>query len=357
MTYQLRNTENDCRGKVFLIYDVLSHFKLSENIKDDHSYLKVKKITQYKGHLTNLTGYKNFEDFFSRHFSAKSRSNIKKWDKRLKTNFNTNFKVFYGTINLEEYNHNFDNLLNLIKKRWNDLGMENDIITNQDYYRELCYNMILDQTASLNVLYANDEIVATSICFASKKELYFAITTFDIDFRKYNLGHLLIMYIMDWCFENGFETFDYSKGTYEYKTRWSNTTYDFEHHILYDRKSVVSSLTGNFLVLFFKMKQFLRDKDVNILYSKIKYLIHTLKLNANENQNVNIKDLKQPVETEKVESIPLDSKSDDFIKMKPIVYDIIFSNPQPFKTVKVYKGAEGNKFIVEGEKFLKEVTF
>ncbi|WP_251795481.1 GNAT family N-acetyltransferase [Arenibacter sp. N53] len=357
VSYILRNNQNDCKGKVFIIYDVLPYLRERQNFTEDHSYLKLIKVPQYKGYLTNLSGYKNFDDYFSQHYSTKSRSNIRKWDRRLGENFKIRFKVFYGTIELQEYNYIFDNLLILIQKRWNDLGMENDILRDHVYYRELCYNMIIDKTGSMNVVYANEEIVALSFCFSSKKELFFAITTFDIDFRKYNLGHLLIMYIMKWCFENEFEIFDYSKGTYEYKTRWSNRTYAFEHHILYDRTTVVSLLVGNSLGFFYKMKQFLRDKNINLLYSRIKYWVHTLKLNPKKEPKILIKDL------DSADDVITKSKrvykgSDDYFKLKPIICDIIFTFTQPFDTVKAYKvNEEKNKFVLVGDDFIKEVVF
>tara|TARA_R110000822_G_scaffold127915_5_gene263499 strand:- start:5702 stop:6943 length:1242 start_codon:yes stop_codon:yes gene_type:complete len=355
ISYVLRNDADDSRGKVFLIYDVLPYLNQQNSISN-HPYLILKKVPQYSGYLTDLSGYEDFDSFFSQHFSAKSRSNIRKWDKRLKENFKITFKVFYGLIDITEYNHLFDSLLTLIQKRWSDLGMENDILKDHVYYRELCYNMILDKTASLNVIYSNNEAIAISVCFASKKELFFAITTFDVDFRKYNLGHLLIMYIMKWCFKNGIEIFDYSKGTYEYKTRWSNSTYIFEHHVLFDQKSVTSTLIGNYLVVFYKMKQFLREKNINLLYSKIKYGINnTLKSHAKKEQSIEIKDI-NPSDIDKVSSkFPLDSSSEDYSRLKPIIYDIIFSNPQPFNSIKVYKASDENIFFVAGEKFLKKV--
>tara|TARA_R110000868_G_scaffold392315_1_gene662885 strand:- start:134 stop:1384 length:1251 start_codon:yes stop_codon:yes gene_type:complete len=357
VSYVLSNNQNDCKGKVFLIYDVLPYLRERHNLTGDHPYLKLKKAPQYKGYLTDLSGFKNFDDFFLRHFSAKSRGNIRKWDKRLKLNFKVDFKVFYGEIELEVYNHVFDNLLILIQKRWDDLGMENDILKDHDYYHELCYNMILDKTATLNVLYANDEIVAISICFASNKELFFAITSFDIDFRKYNLGHLLIMYIMNWCFETGFDIFDYSKGTYEYKTRWSNKTYVFEDHILFDRNSIGSNLVGNYLVLFYRMKQFLRERNVNLLYSRIKYWIHTMKFKTKKDPKILIKDL-DIVDDVITKSKQVDKDSDDYAKLKPIICDIIFTATQPFNTVKAYKvNDEKNKFILAGDDFIKEVVF
>lgn len=355
-SYQLIETENNCRDKVFLIYDVLSYQDQWKNKKVDHPFLKVKKVPQYKGHLTNLSGYKNFEDFFSHHFSSKSRSNIRKWNKRFKENFNTEFQVFYGEIELEEYNRIFDSLINIIQKRWDDLEKENNILQKQVYYRELCYKMILDKKASLNVLYANDEIVSASVCFNSSKELFFAITTFDIDFRKYNLGHLLIMYIMQWCFENGIEIFDYSKGTYEYKMRWSNTVYDFEHHVIYDKNSIRSIMTGNLLVFFFKMKQFLRDQNVNILYSKWKYWINTLNLRSRKKQIIHIKDIPQH-NVKMANLFLLEHNSEEFLRLRPIICDLIFSNPQPFSTIKVYRKDETNRFVVVGSNFYKEVEF
>ena len=181
--------------------------------------------------------------------------------------------MFYGTISKEKYDEIIDAFYSLLGKRWDDLGKDNDILRDREYYSDLAYDMILAKEASLNVLYADNQIIAVSLCFLSTKVLYFAITSFDPDFSKFSLGHILIGKIMEWCLENKIEYFDYSKGDNDYKNRWATDSYIFENHILYDKKSIKAFLIGNYLYSFYKIKQELREKKFNVLYSKVKYFL------------------------------------------------------------------------------------
>ncbi|MEM9075507.1 MAG: GNAT family N-acetyltransferase [Bacteroidota bacterium] len=351
ISYQLTSEVSADKGKVLLMYDVLP-YQQKKNFHYDQ--FKLRKVPQYMGYLTDLTAFESFDEYFKEHFSGKSRNNIRKWDKRLNAVCSINFKVFFGGIDKNEFNELFDKLIHLIGKRWGQLGMDNDILRDEDYYRELSYKMILEKTASLNVIYANDKPIAISICFASKEELFFAITTFDTDFRKYNLGHLLIMYILKWCFENGFTVFDYSKGTYDYKTRWSNKSYVFENHILFDKRSLIASSIGEGLTTFFRFKQFLRKKNVNLMYSKLKFLFKKQNTSRGESRSAKITDIDQEKSVLK-NSTSIDLNHSTFDNVRPFIFDILFSNPQEIKDVTVHKIENQNKFILQGENLLKEI--
>ena len=78
---------------------------------------------------------------------------------------------------------------------------------------------------------------------------------------------------VEFLMENKIEYFDYSKGDNDYKNRWATDSYIFENHILYDKKSIKAFLIGNYLYSFYKIKQELREKKFNVLYSKVKYFL------------------------------------------------------------------------------------
>ena len=105
----------------------------------------------------------------------------------------------------------------------------------------------------------------------SESHIILAITGFDIAYRDYNIGTVNIMNLFQWAFKNGFGTLDFSKGHYDYKTRWGSTKYDFEYHILYDRKSLSAKLVANYFAFLFRIKQYLRDKGVNDILYRITY--------------------------------------------------------------------------------------
>ena len=350
--YNLNQSGQDYKGKAFLIYDVLSDKMPQEDIEVPAG-LSVKRVRQYKGYLSSLEGFGGFEDYFANQFSSKSRTNLRKYLKRLDTNFNTEFKVFHGKISKEEYDVHFGKMLDLIEKRFEELELENNILRLQDYYYDLCYKMILNKEASLNVLYVNEEPAAISFCFLSPERAYFAITTFDTDFRRYNLGHVLIMKIMEWCFDNNIKEFDYSKGTYDYKTRWSNKFYYFENHILYDKTSLKALFYGNLFYYFFRVKQFLRDIEFNKLYSRIKFF---LKKKETKSETIDIQELDTAdFDKNKYQEISISEKPHS--NVKSVVYDLAFSKPQKVEDIKVYANSEKSHYFIQGKGISKKVVF
>lgn len=346
--YSLKEDENDYKKSVFLIYDVLSDRNKKNNIKNTD--IIVKKISQYQGFMSDLGSFDNFEDYFSNQFSSKSRYNIRKNSRILEANFNINFKVFIGYIDRVEYDFIFEKLIELIKKRFNSLGKDNNIVNLRDYYYDLCFQLILEKKASFSVLYADREPIAISMSFLSDKELYFAITTFDIDYRRYNLGHILILNMMKWCYQNDFLIFDYSKGEYDYKKRWSNNSYGFENHIIYDSKSLKSRLVGNYLYNYFILKQYLRDKKINTLYSKAKFI---LKKDKTKLDNTQFKSL-DVFSFSNENYIKIEKENiEETIKVKQIkgaLNDVLYSNPVGMDNINLYKSKLNDVYILNIEK-------
>ncbi|WP_190808450.1 GNAT family N-acetyltransferase [Flagellimonas sp. S3867] len=269
--YTITPGKLDFKGKVFLIHDVHQFFH--EDQTNILKRLKIKKVPQYKGYLSKLEGFSNIDEYLMANLSKRGRYKVRDGEKKLRKQSDLDFKVFYGALTRQKYDEVIGAFYELLGKRWDDLGKDNDILRDRNYYSDLAYDMILAKEASLNVLYADNKIIAVSLCFLSTKVLYFAITSFDSDYARFSLGHILIGKIIVWCLDNGIEYFDYSKGDNDYKNRWATDNYLFENHILYDKKSLRAFLIGNYLYLFYRIKQELREKKFNVLYSKIKYFL------------------------------------------------------------------------------------
>ncbi|MCV6628460.1 MAG: GNAT family N-acetyltransferase [Flavobacteriaceae bacterium] len=342
--YQIDPEATDYSGKSFLLYDIPSYLQKEPERK--HQRLAIKKIPQYKGYLSDLDGFDSLDAFMQHKFSAKSRNNIRKWRKKLYNNFEIDFKVYRQEVDETTYHKMFDALLDLIQKRWGELGMQNDIVVNKAYYRDLGYSMIKEGSAALYVLSDNGKPIAISLSFLSETELFFAITTFDTDFRRYNLGHMLIMHMLEWCIENNIRIFDYSKGTYDYKIRWATKEYVFENHLIYDTKKIRSILVSRVLFYMFSFKQFLREKEVNLLFSRLKYYLK------------NEKPKKEQILTQKMdeewmlklqlEEIPYTHREYDLLR--GLIFDLIFSKPQAAVNVKLYRQKDKlDSYVISGK--------
>ncbi len=332
MYYDIDLDKTDYLGKTFLIYDVPEYYGMEFMQAGD---LNLKKIRQYKGYSANFQDFETFEDYFINKYKSSSRYKFRKGIKRLETCFDIEYKIIYGEISKEEYEFIFKHFKLILSKRFGSLGLDNSILSEWDYYHELVYNMILEKKALINVVYNNGTPIGLSIGFLADEIMYFAISTFNIDYIKFNLGHTVIIKLMEWCFENDIKTFDFSKGQYEYKDRWANHQYNYHCHILYDSSSIKAKIVANIMSSFFKLKQYLRDKKVNFLYSILKFKLKGIS-SKYKGSNYAVSVLKdEKIDLEILTEINLDH--DDYSMLRKPLFSYLFSKAEKLKTMQIYK--------------------
>ena len=317
LSYSLNKHENDYKNKTFLIHDVPSYFNIETNNTD--SSLKIKKIKQYKGFLTDLSQHKSFEEFFNAQYKSSSRYKFKKKTQRLNTCFDVKYSIFCDEIQKEEYDIIMKRFEELITSRFGKLEKDNDVLAVWKYYEELFYPMMLDKQALLITVNIEGKQAGGALCFLGDQTLYYAITTFDSDYFKFNLGHEIIMKLLNWCYDNDYNVYDFSKGEYEYKTRWTNTIYNYECHVLYDSNSVKSLVTAYLISNYFTLKQYLRDKNVNERYVKLKFLLKGNKSVFNQKRKYSIVKSDSVQDISQLELINIDTE--EFSFLKALVYD------------------------------------
>lgn len=271
MSYDFSHLEDSLEYKrqVYLLYDIPEYFKIDPNT--EASGLKISKVRQYNGYLLDLNPYDEFNDLLMS-FKSRKRHNFKNKKLNLERDFDISYTYFYGDVDKDKFDQSILVFNELIKKRFGGLGIKNNIVGKWAYYEELIYKMVLEKKGVLFATYDKDTPIAFAFCFLSEDILFYAAPTFDTDYLKYNLGHTSIMAIIEWCFEHNISFFDFSKGEFEYKKRWTSNAYKFDTHILYDSNSVRATIVGVCLIRYFKLKQYLRDKRINLLYSKARYV-------------------------------------------------------------------------------------
>ena len=335
MCYTIDKREDDFKGKTFLIYDVPEYFDIDIKTKNG---LKVKKIRQFKGASAQFEKFETFDDYFKFKFKSNSRYKHKRNIARFESCFDSDYKVFCGNISKEEYGIVFQYLKDIIRRRFETLGIDNNILSKSDYYEELVYEMVLKKEAVLIAIYDGNSPIGVSLGFLSDSIMFYAITSFNIDYYRFNLGHITIIKLMQWCFENGFKTFDFSKGLVDYKDRWTNYVYNYECHILYDSKSFKSKVTTALVSRFLKFKQYLRENKINRLYNKIKFIlknqvskipISTLKAVDIGDKNIDMNSLTE-----------IDIYSEKYNFLKAPLFDFLYRKPEKTHEIKIYQSID-----------------
>nr|WP_321413165.1 GNAT family N-acetyltransferase [uncultured Allomuricauda sp.] len=333
------------KGNCFLIHDVID-FDSNETIVKNTG-LGHYAIKQYPGYLIELNAFKSSDDFMSKTFKKSSRYKLRKYKKRLEESFNISFKAYCGDISKHEYDSIFSSFRDLLEKRFAEKQISNNNLETEewDFYKDVAFPMILEKKAVLFVLYNKDEPISITLGYLSDKRIFDAITVFDINFTKFHLGSIKIMYLVDWCIKNGWDILDFSKGHFDYKTRWANKKFDFYYHIWFDKKSIKARLISYALKQFYTFKQFLREKNVNEILHKVTY-----KLKHQESQRVqyHFEETKAEYHHNTMEEIAIASSENNLLKR--ICYDFLYLFPENESNVKIFQFTnERSLYLIKGK--------
>ncbi|WP_417370888.1 GNAT family N-acetyltransferase [Gelidibacter japonicus] len=275
MFYQINQSVTDYKGKCFVVYDVPQYLDSEKTIKS--SDIKILKIRQYKGLYVDLVKYNTIDDVILKCYnSSKSRYNFRRAIKQLHENHDITKKMFFGNIEEEEYNSLIHDFERILESRFDAINTHNTVLPMWNFYKEVLFPLINKKLVALFVIYDAGIPIALSFSFAYGDKLVVALRTFDINYSRVGLGNIEIYYLIEWCIENKIEILDFSKGESDYKDRWCDTDYFYEHHIIYDSTSLKAKATARAMATYFNFKQYLRDKNINLMITKWKYKMKQL---------------------------------------------------------------------------------
>ncbi|MCK0147062.1 GNAT family N-acetyltransferase [Arenibacter sp. F26102] len=351
--YILKEPQSDNFGKkVFLIYDIPVYFEI--NTKIENKNLKLHRVKQYPGFLIRFQNYSGFENYLSSVFSKNSRQKLNRYKKRLELCFDISYKIYYGNISKEEYDVIFRSFHTLLTKRFQDKQIANNNLDPKEwnFYYEVVYPLILEKKASLYVIYNRETPISVRLNYYSDETIFDAITVFDIDYNKFHLGKVSIMKMLEWAFEKNYAVFDFSKGYYDYKESWSDFKYDFEYHIYYNSNSLASFTLSKLLQLFYKGKQYLREKNINEHLHRLTYMLDNKASKPLPKFTVNDITEELMKENTEIEKICIDQHS----YLKQIVFEFLFLNSESQKDVALFISKnQPNTYYIIGDKYKKQI--
>lgn len=353
ITYELTDGDfDDFKGKTFLIRDLPTYHHIE---KPKGTRLKLKKVFQYEGYTTNVEKYESLDDYLKTIYKSNSRSKFRRNINRLESCFQVDYKMYYGNILKTDFDNIFRVFYSLLEKRYNEKGEPCGELQPElwRYYCELAYNMINEKTASLFVIYCDEKPIGITFSYHFNKILIEALTVFDIDFYRFNIGHTAILKMLEWSFENKLQLFDYTQGDFDYKKRWSDSTYDTNFHILYDSKSIKSILTAKLMQHYFNLKRIFRERKFNEKYHYYKHKI----LPNYKSKSIEFKPFNVETENEvvpdfgKLELVNL--QSDAMMSLRKALYDFLYMNPKKVSELQLFKCDETLYYVKGKDQILK----
>ena len=343
---------DDFKEKTFLIRDLPTYQSIDV---PKGGRLKEKKVFQYKGYTTNLKKYDSLNHYLKSNYKSNTRSKLRRNINRLESCFEVKYTMYYGIIQRTDFDFIFEVFYNLLEKRYNEKGEPCGELQPKlwNFYCELAYEMINEKSASLFVIFCDGNPVGITFSYHFEKILIEALTVFDIDFYRFNIGHTMILKMLEWSFENKLELFDYTQGDFDYKRRWSDETYNTFFHILYDSKSFKNTVTAGLLWHYFNLKRLFRERKLNEKYHTLKHKIFPgYKTKQIQFKPFEVAVVNEPIPDFKtLETVNL--QSDSLMSQRKALYDFLYMNPEKVSELHVFKKNEHEFYIKGKENILK----
>jgi len=353
-TYKINNYE-DYKNNTFIIYDVLPHLRKEPHYLPEN--IGVLKSKQYPGYLIHIDKFKNIDDYLLNTFSKNTRMKMRKFTKRLDECFDISTKMFFGNIDKTEYDELIEDFMFLLQKRYSEkqISYNNMQPSEWNFYKEVAYPLILEKKASLFVVYDKENPIAITYNYHTEDSLIDAITVFDIDYSKFNIGYVNNLKILNWCFDNNLKILDFSKGYFDYKKRMSTLEYDFEYHIIFDKKSIKTKLIAHAYYSFLEFKTYLRNKNIGVKFHEFTYSLKNKKqLKPREVEIIKLDKLPNSIELNKINI----EKDTNYTFLTKYVNDFLYLVVKPYTKIELFKViSEKKTYILSSDSLIQQIKF
>jgi len=355
LSYKDKNVYNNFNAPKkanFLVYsNRLSPNYLKYSIsKKTYKFNKIKQTN--KGFVIDLAESSNAQEYINFHLSQNSRRTLKRAFHRLENSFNISYKMYYDNISKEEYDTLLNALETMLDKRMKQKNVKNEKLDKWKLIKENFYNELKKKNASIFVIYDSKIPVGISLYYLIDKVVFGYIFSFDIDYLKFGLGHVNTFKQIEWCYKNNYKVMELGYGDQDYKRKWCNRIYNFEHHILYKRNSVQGNILGKIEYSKIYIKEFLKRKRVDTYLKRLKRKRSYDSVDSEFKVVFN-----EFLETDKsLVCNEIDWKSDEFKFFKKIIYDFLYRYQENVNDVKLFSFDKQFKmYCIQGKNNMKKI--
>lgn len=314
-----------------------------------------KKLSFYRmpGFLVNIEGFKSLNEYMSYQFTSKNKSKIKSCCKRLETCFNISYKLYFGSIDKQDYERLMEVLEHMIKRRWDRRSGKHQDVENLEFYKKITYQSILEKKASMFVIYDNEKPISIALNCHYENVMIGNIIAYDIDYAKFSLGNIDVYKLLEWCFENNYKIFDLGVLFLSYKKQWSNVIYTCRNDILFNKFSVFNTCFAYSIYTLFKLKLYFTKK--NILKDTVDLVHDNSNINNYSSQFAKIELDFKITEQKNLETnsdfIEINIETDNYNFLRKTVYDYLYLNFENKNAITIYKlNNMPNSYCICGKK-------
>ena len=321
---------------------------------NNENKLILKKFGLSKGYCIDLSEFENVEHYLKFQFKKNAKT-IRRYVNRLESCFNIEYKLFYGHISKIEYDNLLMNLRSMIVQRFKQRNEASKSLKEWNRTVTLTYPLILEKRASIFVIYNNGIPIEIAINYHYKRILFSYISSYDIDYAKFGLGHVEIYKQLEWCIANNFHRFEMGWGDLDYKRRWSNDIYNFEQHLFTRNKSLVGYSLFKIKEFAIRLKLFLISKNVHVHLRNLKRSIKNNQRLDGPSQSYEI----LPIEdlSAEMESKKIDYELENHTFLRKIVNDFLYRTTEHLSNIEVFEVNKNKVYIIKGSKHAQKVIF
>ncbi|MCK0147066.1 GNAT family N-acetyltransferase [Arenibacter sp. F26102] len=317
----------------------------------------VKKVSHVKGYAAHLSDFSDVDSYLKNQFRSNAKS-IRRYVNRLETCFNINYKLYFGHIDRLEYEFIMNTLEKMKENRFGQRDDQDESLAYWDYTFKITFDLINNKRASLFVIYDEQKPIEISLNYHFNGILYSSNSSYDIDYSKFGLGHVEIYKQIEWCIANDYLIFEMGRGDLDYKRRWSNLIYNFEYHLVYQKRCIWAKLYACVMENLLKLKVYLKSKNIH------KYVLRAKKLLSSRNHNKaedSITFKTSPID-DKISLPglkPIDFSNAPYSFLKKSIFDFLYSSSEHVTNIEVFEVENEDFFIVKGKhkkiKIVKEL--
>ncbi|MEZ4970995.1 MAG: GNAT family N-acetyltransferase [Flavobacteriaceae bacterium] len=319
---------------------------------DPQNNLRATRYGQEKGYAVNVRDISDLDDYLRKQLRSSYAKSIKRSVNRLETCFDVRYSMYYGDIDKGHYDELMESLLYMIITRFKQRNETSASITNWEQRCKNTYPLILEKRASLFVIYNGQEPISISLNYHFGKIHFSYISSYNIDYSKFGMGHIDIYKQLEWCISNNYSIFEMGWGTLDYKIRWCNLIYNFEHHLVVYKKSLPELLLFPLLGLKIRLKSYLIAKNAHVYLKKIKDKLKS-KQDVSQETFYSVEAMGKTADMGN--NTIIDYKSKEFDSLRKLVYDFLYTNSLHEKNIKVYKFLHKNSFIIKGGQIVQKI--
>ncbi len=314
----------------------------SIQLSNDDRLMKRSVVHDF-GFKININNIENLNSYLKGQFKKNAKS-IKRYVRRLESCFDIEYKLFFGDIEKVHCDELLLALKSMIVRRFDEKRENSVQLKEWEHIEKHAYELVKSKRASIFVIYESGAPIDISINYHVGKIYFSYISSFDIDYSKFSLGHVDIYKQLEWCLENGYEIFDLGGGVMDYKRRWSNCSYDNRQYFYCNKKSFLDRGYLQLLLIFYKFKLFLVKMGVHILVKRYKKRIRNIMRPKINLPNVLIKE-----ETRVLDGYKEVGLSEAGLSMfKKNILDFLYSNQEHISNISVYQSNDYKSILVEG---------